>query len=218
MAHVKVVYHVDVLSSWCLIAEDAVARIARDFGPQIDIEWRIAALRHPLGYTREQLAWYYWRTESVTGVRLNPAWLEGKQDGTRYANLAAEAARSLGCADDRVRLALARSTMIDGKRGCTRDGALAIAAQAGSLDPSELSKKMDDPATEARIAKAAEAFAAEGLDLRPTFVLTNGIGDKTVLSGCWRADVLASCIRALLDDERGYETFVAANPPPQGAH
>src|SRR5215472_8764398 len=172
MAQVRAIYYLDVLSSWCLIAEDALDRVRRDFGSKLAVEWRIAALRHPLGYTHEQLAWYYRRTDAVTGVRLNPAWLLGPEDGSHIPNLAAEAARALGCEDDRVRRALARETMLNGRRSCERDVAI------------------DDPATEARIRDSVKAFEALHVGLRPTFALSNGIGDDTILSGCWRADTL----------------------------
>jgi len=218
MAQVRLVYYMDVLSSWCLIAEEALSRVRRDYGKKVDVQWRIAALRDPLNYTPEQLAWYYRRTESVTGVRLNPAWLESTADGTGVANLAAEAARTLGCEDDRVRLALARGAMLDGRRTCDRVVAVEVAAAAGSLDRAVLEREMDDPKTTARIREACVEFDAYHVGVRPTFVLTNGIGDTSVLSGCWRYDVLAASIGRLLDDESGYENFMSASPPPTGAH
>jgi predicted DsbA family dithiol-disulfide isomerase len=218
MARVKLVYYVDVLSSWCLVADGALDEVRKSFGPQVDIEWRIGALRDPFGYTPEQLAWYYKRTAAITGTRLNPVWLKGPADGSGWANLAAEAARSLGRVDDSVRLAIARGCMLDGKRACEREIAAAIACEAGKLDRAALDRAMDDPATAARINTSTEAFNALGVSVRPTFVLTSGIGDSTVLSGCWRAETLVACIRALLDDETGYERFNAADPPPPGAH
>jgi|SRR5579863_2748227 len=217
MAQVRMVYYVDVLSSWCLVAEDALDEVRKTFGSQIDVEWRIAALRDPFGYTSDQLAWYYKRTASITGTHLNPVWLKGPDDGSRWANLAAEAARSLGCGDDRVRVAIARGCMLDGKRACDREVAAAIACASGGLDRAALDRAMDDPATAARVKASTDAFNSLGVSVRPTFVLTNGIGDSTVLSGCWRAETLAGCIRALLDDEAGYERHIAADPPPAGA-
>jgi predicted DsbA family dithiol-disulfide isomerase len=216
MAKVKVIYYLDVLSSWCLIAEDAVERIRKEFGDKVEVDWRIAALRIPLNYTPEQLAWYYRRTESVSGVRLNPVWLESTADGTGYANLAAEAARGLGCVDDRVRLALARGAMMDGRHGARRDVNVDIAAAAGSLDRAKLDREMDDPKTAARIRATSDEFAKLGVEVRPTFVLENGIGDRFVLSGCWRYDVLSKAVGGLVDDEVGYVNFTSSSPPPAG--
>jgi predicted DsbA family dithiol-disulfide isomerase len=216
MAKVKIVYYLDVLSSWCLIADDAVERIRREFGAEVEVDWRIASLRDPFGYSKEQLAWYYRRTEAVTGVRLDPVWLDGRSDGSHFANLAAEAARMLGCKDDRVRLAIARGAMLDGKPCARRDVVVEVAAEAGSIDRSALERQMDDPITAMTIRKSTEAFDALHVEVRPTFVLSNGIGDSSVLSGCWRHGILSGCVRALLDDDGGYEKFVAAHPPPAG--
>jgi predicted DsbA family dithiol-disulfide isomerase len=217
MAKVSAVYYLDVLSSWCLIAEDAIARAKREFGERVEWEWRIAALRESLGYTHEQLDWYFQRTESLTGVRLNSDWLESPSDGTRWANLCAEAARTLGRTDDSVRLALSRAGLIEGKRLARRDVAVAVAAAAGGLDAKALDRAVDDPATSDRIAKSSAEFATLGLPVRPSFVLKNGIGDVTMLSGCWNGDVLCANIGNLLGDQDRYEAFNAKNPPPPGA-
>lgn len=217
MARVTMTYYVDVLSSWCLIAEDAIAKVRKEFGDALTFEWRIAQLREPFGYTHEQLAWYYRRTEAVTGTRLDPVWLTSTADGSVSANRAAEAARSLGVVDDRVRLAIARATMLDGKRGCDADVAADVAASASGLDAASLRREMDAPRTAERIRESSEAFAALRVEVRPTFVLKNGINDSAVLSGCWRHDVLRAAIAGLAADEDAYRKFVAESPPPQGA-
>lgn len=212
----KIVYYLDVLSSWCLIAEEALGRLRADMGDALAYEWKIAALRDPLGYTPDQLAWYYRRTEAVTGVRLDPVWFRSPADGTWVANLAAEAARTLGCSDDRVRLAIARGVMLDGKQGGRREVVAEIAAAAGGIDRTALERAMDDPATEATIRSSSEDFANLHVDVRPTFVLSNDIGDTSVLSGCWRYDLLAEALRALRDDAAVYHRFTSEQPPPPG--
>jgi predicted DsbA family dithiol-disulfide isomerase len=214
----KIVYFLDVLSSWCLIADDALVRLRAEMGGALAYEWKIAALRDPLAYTNDQLSWYYRRTEAVTGVRLNPVWLRSTADGTRFSNLAAEAARSLGCTDDRVRLAIARGVMLEGKEGGRRDVVAEIAAAAGGLDRAALERAMDDPATEARIRASSQEFAELHVGVRPTFVLSNDIGDTSVLSGCWRYDLLAETVRALRDDAAVYHRFTTENPGPPGTH
>jgi predicted DsbA family dithiol-disulfide isomerase len=216
MARVHITYYLDVLSSWCLVAEDAVVRLREGFGDRIRLEWKIAALRDQLGYRPDQLAWYYRRTEAVSGVRLNPVWLRSTADGTRWANFAAEAARARGVTDDRVRLAIARAAMIDGLHVGDREVAVDVAARASGLSAAEIDKGVDDPATAARIAASSAELAGFGVTMRPTFVLRNGISDATVLSGCWRHAVLAQNVSTLLDDETGYETFNAHNPAPEG--
>lgn len=217
MANATVVYYLDVLSSWCLVAEEALQRVRDEFGSQVEVEWRIAALRDPLGYTPEQLAYYYRRTLSISGMKLNPVWLQSVNDGSRYANLAAEAARKLGDTDDCVRLALARAAMISGKHVAQREVAVDIAAEAGRLDRKKLETAMDDPETAAKIRATSAEFAELKVEMRPTFVLQSAIRDKTVLSGCWRYETLAACVKALIDDHAAFASFVTANPPPPGA-
>lgn len=216
MVKVKLTYFVDVLSSWCLIAEDALDRVRREFGDRLDYEWRIAALREELDYSREQLEFYYRRTNAVTGTMLNSVWLDGKKDGPKWADLAAEAARGLGCTDDRVRLALARGAMRDGLHMSKRDVCVETAAKAGGLKAADLERAMDDPETAARIKESSDAFAAYNVPVRPTFVVSSSIGDVYVLSGCWRYELLAQAIRDAISDADIYAKFMSENKAPAG--
>jgi len=216
MIKVKLTYFVDVLSSWCLIAEDAVDRVRREFGERLDYEWRIASLRDSLDYTREMLEFYYRRTNAVTGTMLNPVWLEGREDGPKWADLAAEAARGLGCVDDRVRLALARGAMNDGLHMSKREVCVEAAAKAGGLKPADIERAMDDPQTAARIKASSDAFDAYNVPVRPTFVVRNPIGDAYVLSGCWRYELLGHAIRDAISDADIYATFMSQNEAQAG--
>ncbi|TAM92736.1 disulfide bond formation protein DsbA [bacterium] len=214
----QITYYLDVLSSWCLIADDAVARIRSEHGARIDFAWRIAILSGggPMGNTRALEAWYYRRTEAATGISFDPAWLEDPQTATLAANLAAEAARALGCDDDRVRLALARAAMRDGRPVGEHDVAVEVAAAAGNLDSKALAEKMRDPAVIARIYESTadfKALGAHGVDQRPTFVIRSAIGDTAILSGVYRYEPLAAVVTAMLNDEDAYATFAANNPP-----
>lgn len=212
---VKLVYYLDVMSSWCFYAEPALEAVRRVFGASLDYEWRIAWLANggAWRYTPKQLAWYYRRSESISGVTLNPAHIQSTADGSRWPDLAAEAARALGATGDVVRHALAHAALIDGRHVEERDVALSIAAEAGGLDGAALAAKMDDPGIEARLRACAAEFDSLGATQRPTFVLRNDIGDFTVLSGNFRYEPLEACVRAMLDDEAGYRKFEAANEP-----
>lgn len=216
MSKVQLIYFVDVLSSWCLIAEEALSRVRREFGERIDYEWRIAALRDQLDYTREMLEFYYCRTNAVTSTKLDSAWLEGRGDGPKWADLAAEAARGLGVVDDRVRLALARGAMVDGKHMGRRAVCVETAASAGGLDAAALERAMDDPKTAARIKASSDAFSSYNVPVRPTFVVRSSIGDTYVLSGCWRYELLAHAIRDALTDSDGYAKYMSENDAPAG--
>jgi predicted DsbA family dithiol-disulfide isomerase len=214
---VKITHYIDVLSSWCLLAEEGLARIRAEHGAALDYEWRIAWIRDGglVTYSHEQLAWYYARTKAVSGVSLVP-WFEGPANSTSTANLAAEAARALGVTDDRVRLALSRAGMIEGRPLGRREIVVEIAAQAGALDPRALDEKMNDPAIAHILRENAATFAGlavHGVDQRPTFIFENTIGDRAILSGVWRYEPLAACASAMLADERAYATFAATAAP-----
>jgi len=217
MRRVRLVYYLDVLSSWCLVAEGALDKVRREFGDRLEYEWRIAALRDSFDYTPEQMAFYYRRTHAISGVLLNPVWLESTADGSKWANLAAEAARGLGCTDDRVRLALATGAMLEEKHMSRRDVVVETAAKAGGLDPAVLEKAMDDPAAAERIRASSAEFAKYNVDVRPTFVVRSAISDTSVLSGCWRYELLAQAIRTALDDQDTFDGFMAENRAPAGA-
>ncbi|HVA38331.1 MAG TPA: DsbA family protein [Candidatus Dormibacteraeota bacterium] len=216
MLHVT--YYLDILSSWCLVADDALARLRDERGDRFEVDWRIAILSGggPLGNTRELQAWYYERTKIAAGVAFDPGWLEDRSTSTLAPNLAAEAARALGCGDDRVRLALARAALREGKPVSRRETAVEIAAAAGGLAPQTLAEKMSDPAVVARIYESTSDFTAlapHGVDQRPTFVIRSGIGDTAILSGIYRYEPLAAVVEAMLHDEDAYAIFAATNPP-----
>ena len=216
MAAVKMIYYLDVLSSWCAFAEKPLAKLRSHFGSDLDYEWRIAALRDggPLGYTNEDLAWYYARSNSMSGVMLNNAWLESTADSTWWPNVAAEAARSLGSADDTVRLALSNAGMIEGKHVHHRDVSERVAAAVSGLDPSRLHAAMDDQGVTERIKATTAEFRALPCTVVPTFLISNQIGDVNLLSGAFRYDHIAPCVEQLLADAKAYAKFNAANPPP----
>jgi predicted DsbA family dithiol-disulfide isomerase len=216
MAAAKIVYYTDVLSSWCTFAEEPLAKVRARFGSDLDYEWRVALLRDgaPLGYDQEMLGWYYKRSNSMSGVLLNVTWLESKADATRWPNVAAEAARSLGKTDDTVRLALAKAGMIDGQHVQHRDVTERIAAAASGLDAAQLHKAIDDPAVAERIRVTTAEFRALPCTVVPTFLITNEIGDVNMLSGTFRYEPLAACVEQMIADAKAYAKYTAANPPP----
>src|ERR1700737_5595954 len=130
---IRLTYYLDVFSSWCYYAEPVLDRLRRAYGSDLAYEWRIAWLNHggAWNYTPAQLQWYYRRSGSISGIRLNPAHLQSTAEGSRWGDLAAEAARELGAAGDEVRRALARAALIDGRHEEARDPAMAVAAEAG---------------------------------------------------------------------------------------
>jgi predicted DsbA family dithiol-disulfide isomerase len=217
MATVTMIYYLDVMSSWCTYSEPAVAEVRKRFAGDLAFEWRIAAVKdgQPQGYTQEAMAWWYERSGSMTGMKLNAAWLSSPE-GTWWPNLAAEAARSLGHTDDTVRLALARAALFDGRPIQQRDIAEEVATRAAGLSAERLRATMDDPAVAARVHATTAEFRALPCTVVPTFLIINAIGDVNMLSGTYRAEHLAACIEQLRADVRGYEAFGKAHPPPPG--
>jgi predicted DsbA family dithiol-disulfide isomerase len=211
---IALTYYLDVMSSWCFYVEPNLDRLREVHKHRLKYEWRIALATEagPEGFTREQVAWFYKRSGSISGIHLNPDWNRGPHS-TLQPNLAAEAARELGCTDDRVRRALARAALIDGTSIYRKSEAVTVAATAGGLDDAQLFKTMDDPRIEERIRKSSADFAALHIDQRPGFVLQSAIGDIAVFSGVWRFEPLDAALEAMIKDEDKYAKFAAENQP-----
>lgn len=216
MAALQLRYYVDVLSSWCFVAERALATLRERHGDRLAYEWRIAFLFNggAMGYSPRLAAWQYRRNEAVSGVKLNPAWRESAGDTTWWANLATEAARGLGATDDRVRLAMARAAMIDGEHVGRREVAISVAARASGLAEGELDEEMQRPRTLERMWASTNELRGMRLDVQPVFVLRNSIGDAAVLSGLFRPETLTTCASEMLAAVDGYAAYGAANAEP----
>jgi predicted DsbA family dithiol-disulfide isomerase len=211
---IQLTYYLDVMSSWCFYVEPSLDRLRQAHGNRIKYDWRIAMVTEggPEGWGYEQMAWFYKRSGSVSGVTLNPEWNRGPHS-TLQPNLAAEAARELGCTDDRVRRALARAALIDGISIYHKGEAVTVAAAAGGLKDEELFKMMDDPRIEERIRKSGAEFASYHIDQRPGFVMRSDIGDTAIFSGLWRFEPLDATTEAMLKDEDKYAKFAANDLP-----
>lgn len=209
MAHVDVIYYVDVLSSWCHIADRAVERIEEKYGESVRLEWRIAQLFDygSLPYTRDDLTWYYARTAKMTGVQLNNAWHDSPETTTKYANQAAEAARALGAGDSRVRCGLSRAALIDGKPVGRREIAIEEAARLSGFAAERISDLMESPQVAARIAQTTQEFKDLALPQLPSFVMRNDSGDLAVFSGLYTFESLDNVIGELLHASRVTDDF-----------
>lgn len=214
MPMLSLTYYVDVLSSWCFVAERSLASLRDELGDRLALDWRLAFLFNggPMGYSPQLGAWQYKRLESVTGVRLNPAWRESANDTTWWANLATEAARGLGVCDDRVRLAISRAAMVEGRHVGRRDEAVAVAVAASALSSSDLEQEMDHPRTAEKLWNATMEYRLLPVKVQPTFVLRNDVADSAILSGLVGVDALKSCAIEMLTAADSYEKYNAANP------
>ncbi|HEV2037069.1 MAG TPA: DsbA family protein, partial [Candidatus Eremiobacteraceae bacterium] len=183
---IKLVYYLDVLSSWCHYCEPSLQRVVKKYGPQLSYSWRIALITEnmPGGNTLEQIEWYYKRSGSISGTHLNPQWRQGSHT-TLDANLAAEAARELGFTDDRVRLALARAAMVEGMPIYHKTVAADVVAAVTGAERERILALMDDATIKERVKHSSSEFASFHIDQRPAFVLHSSIGDTAIFSGIW---------------------------------
>ena len=215
---VKVTYYVEVLSSWCNLAEPAWDEAKSQFPDEVSFDWAIA-LMNPDGVpvSRDQADWFYRRSAHIaqSGYVMNSGWFEVTRAGIYLApNLVAEAARTLGATGDNVRRALTAGALRDGHRIGEMDISVAIASSVSGIDPERLRERATDPTTEARVRASTDAFHATGATQRPTFVVTSKIGDLAVMSGFYRSAALTGAITAMLSDARAYRDYGAVHGDP----
>jgi predicted DsbA family dithiol-disulfide isomerase len=205
----RVTFYGDVLSMWCLLAEEALEQLEREYAGRVEFGWRLAMIERgrAIGNTPAMEQWYYDRCAAVTGRRFNPAWLDDQQTTSYHANAAVEAARLLGVTDGSVRRAMARAACVDGRKVSRAAEAVDVAAEASGRDPESIRVAIADPRVAAALTEASDEFDALGADQRPTFLLTNDIGDKALLVGIYRIEPVKAALEAMLADERAYAAF-----------
>lgn len=209
----------DVISSWCFWAEPAWAELKKRYAGRVDFQWKIA-LMDASGFpkSREQAEWFYRRSGTMmrSPFMLKPGWFEPNLRECLAPNLIAEAARDLGVADDRVRLALAHATVRDGLQTGQWEIAAEVGAKAADLNKTKLLERARSPDVEARARASTAEFHAMKVTQRPTFVLDTEIGDRAIFSGFAKVEPLAVTLEAMLDDAAAYESFAAhfGTPPP----
>ncbi len=215
---VHVTYYLEIVSSWCHWAEPAWDQLKARYGGVARFDWRIA-LMDAGGFpvSREQEDWFYRRSGVLmrSARMLNGGWLEPGRSEYLPPSLLAEAARDLGVGDDRVRRALAEAAMLEGLKVGRWEVATPVAAAASGLDPGRLEARARQPDIERRVRESTAEFHRMGVTQRPTFVITDAIGDRAVLSGLATAEPLVAVIEAMLRDCEGYASWKAhfGEPP-----
>ena len=209
MAYVDLIFYLDVLSSWSHIGDRAVERVEEKYADAVRLDWRIAQLFDygPLPYSQDDLRWYYARTEKMTGIRLNADWHDSAESTTVYANQAAEAARLLGMGDSRVRRALARAALVEGKPLGRREAAIAEAARATGLSEARIAQAMASEQVDRRIAQSTAEFKDLALPQLPSFLLRNETGDLAVFSGLYTFESLDGAVAEMLHASRVAQEF-----------
>jgi predicted DsbA family dithiol-disulfide isomerase len=216
---VKILYYLDVTSSWCFWAEPAWAELKERYASKpVEFNWRIALLdQTALPTSKAQLEWYYRRSGMIvrSPFALNSGWYEHGQKEYLLPNAIAEAAKDFGVTDDRVRLAIATAALRHGQKILSGKISAVVAAKAAGLDAKKLLARAQSAEVEKRVRAATAEFHTLQVTQRPTFVLTSNIGDRVVLSGLVKAAPVAAAIDAMLDDVAAYASHAAhhGNPP-----
>jgi predicted DsbA family dithiol-disulfide isomerase len=210
----KVIYYVEVLSSWCHWAEPVWSGLKQRYAGRADFEWRIALMRpEDFPVSQSQCDWFYRRSGGTvmhSAYMLNSGWFEAERKGHYEApNLVAEAAKDFGFAGDEIRLALAHAALREGQKIGDLATAVKVAAKAGKMDAKKLRAAADSNLVKDRVATSTADFLALQINQRPSFVLTDAIGDKAVFSGLVRIEPLVATIEAMLADTAAYAAHQA---------
>ncbi len=215
---IKVTNYLEVISSWCFWAEPMWAELKRRYADRVAFEWKIA-LMDASGFPKSiaQTEWFYRRSGMImrSPFMLKPGWFAPNLQECLPPNLIAEAARSLGVTDDRVRLALTSATVRDGVQTGDWKVAAEIGAKAAGLDAHKLLDRARSPEIEALARATTAEFHALQVTQRPTFVIDSEVGDRAVFSGFVKIEPLAATIEAMLDDLAAYDAHAAhfGEPP-----
>ncbi len=215
---IRVIYYLEVLSSWCHWAEPAWDELKERFGHVASFEWRVALLGEDgMPGSSSQTDWFYRRSGVLmrSPRMLNSGWFE--PDRTEYLtpNLLAEAAKDFGVTDDRVRRALSEAAVLRGFQVGRWEVAGQIAARAAGVEELVLVQRARTPAMEARIRASTQEFHDLKATQRPAFVFEDEIGDRAVLSGLATVEPLAAVMEAMVRDCDGYASWKAhfGEPP-----
>ena len=135
---ITVTDYLDVVSSWCFWSEPTWVELKRRYDGRVQFQWKIA-LMDPSGLptSRDQEQWFYRRSGMMmrSGFMLNTDWYDPSLPEWLAPNCVAEAAKDFGFTDDRVRLALARAALREGKNVADWNIAAEIAAEAAGIGP-----------------------------------------------------------------------------------
>lgn len=215
----KITYYLEILSSWCFWAEPAWAELKTRYAGRAEFQWKIA-LMNPGDFpvSREQCEWFYRRSGTImrSPFMLNAGWFEAERKGLYPApNLVAEAGKDLGITDDRLRLALSRAAVREGRKIGDMAEAVAVASSACRLDAAALRAKAESPEVFQRVQTSTAEFHALQITQRPAFLIEDPIGDRAVFSGLAQVTPLAAAIEAMLADTAAYSAHAAhfGGPP-----
>jgi len=215
---IAVTDYLDVISSWCFWSEPTWAELKKRYEGRVQFQWKIA-LMDPRGLptSREQEQWFYRRSGMMmrSPFMLNTDWYDASLQEWLAPNCVAEAAKDFGGTDDRVRLAIARAALREGKKIGDWDVSAQVGAEAGGIDLRELLERAKSAEIEQRICASTGEFHALQVKQRPTFVIDTEIGDRAIFSGVVTLEPLTATLDSMLDDAAAYAAHKAhfGDPP-----
>ena len=160
---ITVTDYLDVISSWCFWSEPTWAELKRRYDGRVQFQWKIA-LMDPTGLptSRQQEQWFYRRSGMMmrSAFMLSTEWYDPNLPEWLAPNCVAEAAKDFGFTDDRVRLALARATLREGKNIADWNIAAEIGAEAAGIEVGKLLERAKSQAIEKRVRASTAEFRA----------------------------------------------------------
>jgi predicted DsbA family dithiol-disulfide isomerase len=215
---ITVTDYLDVISSWCFWSEPTWAALKKRYEARVKFQWKIA-LMDPTGWptSREQEQWFYRRSGMMmrSPFMLNTDWYDPSLPEWLAPNCVAEAAKDFGFTDDRVRLALARAALREGKQVADWNVAAEVGGEAAAIDAAKLLERAKSTAIENRVRASTAEFHALQITQRPAFVIDTEIGDRAIFSGVVKLEPLAATIDSMLEDSAAYAAHNAhfGGPP-----
>jgi predicted DsbA family dithiol-disulfide isomerase len=210
---ITLTYYLDVISSWCFWSEPTWAELKKRYKDNVEFQWKIALMDESgLPVSRAQEEWFYRRSGTImrSPFMLRTSWYDEPIRAEYLApNCVAEAAKDFEINDDRVRLALAKAALREGKSFGEWEIAAEIGSNAANLDAGKLLERARSPVVEARIRADTADFHALKVTQRPTFVVDTEIGDRAIFSGLVRLEPFVSTIDSVLDDAEAYTSYAA---------
>ena len=218
MMPITVTDYLDVISSWCFWSEPTWAELKRRYEGRVQFHWKIA-LMDPRGLptSREQEQWFYRRSGMMmrSPFMLNTDWYDASLPEWLAPNCVAEAAKDFGVTDDRVRVAVSRAALREGRKIGDWDVAAQVGAEAGGIDLGKLLERARSTEIEQRVRASTAEFHMLQVTQRPTFVIDTEIGDRAIFSGVVTLEPLTTTLDSMLHDAAAYAAHKAhfGDPP-----
>jgi predicted DsbA family dithiol-disulfide isomerase len=218
MMPITVTDYLDVISSWCFWSEPTWAELKRRYEGRVQFHWKIA-LMDPRGLptSREQEQWFYRRSGMMmhSPFMLNTEWYDASLPEWLAPNCVAEAAKDFGVTNDRVRVAVSRAALREGKKIGDWDVAAQVGAEAGGIDLGKLLERARSTEIEQRVRASTAEFHMLQVTQRPTFVIDTEIGDRAIFSGVVTLEPLTTTLDSMLHDAAAYAAHKAhfGDPP-----